>query len=298
MSARKKTETFDVTNWMSFLHHMLGASLHMGPDNFLSIQLALEFWDYYAETNYFKDQKHIIYFSAGAFRCNNKYTYRGGISHFSRKGQENAEFLMSSALKIESASYGEQKQPPITTPIPLAKVTADSWENRLAELAVDMVLHPEKEEYLNGYLLDPEECDASPLALMTLKIYLQILKRAINYEIKRKVIGKLNETKDEIIEHIAEIRKETQEYLEEAKEEHIYVKKLVLQLKEDKKAISSMLKVCNQQINLDLNKKITKADEKITYLHGVLKETVELEEQLGKKIGKRRLFKLLEQRGL
>jgi hypothetical protein len=301
MSARKRTETLDATNWMSFIHHMYGAALHMGPNNFASIQLALEFWDYYAEVNFLKDQKHIIYFVAGAFRCNNKYTYREGIKHFSQKGQENAEYLMSSALKIEKASYSAQKQPAIT-PIPLSKIKLDSWENRLAALAVDMVLNPEKEEYKEGYLLDPEEADASPLALMTLKIYLQILQRAINYEKKRKVIGKLNEAKDEIKEHISEIRKETKEYFDESNEEYAIMKLRQLQDKEDliqsKNELSSMQKGCNQMLNLNLNKRIAEAKADLTVLLEVKEEIEREEKELGKKIGKRQLAKLLEQKGV
>ncbi|MCG3257795.1 MAG: hypothetical protein KAU62_16940, partial [Candidatus Heimdallarchaeota archaeon] len=248
MSARKKTETLDVTNWMSFIHHMYGAALHMGPYNYACIQLALEFWDYYAEVNFLRDQKHIIYFVAGAFRCTNKYAYRGGITHFSRKGQENAEYLMSSALKIESASYGLQMQPAIT-PVPFSKVKVDSWENRLAALAVDMILNPENDEYIDGYLLDPEEADSSPLANMTLKIYLQILQRAINYEKKRKVIGQLSETKNEINEYIKEIRKETQEYFDEAKEEYTLMRIQLLQSKEDLIQFKNEADSMKQEIN-------------------------------------------------
>ena len=286
----------------------------MGPDNYTSIQLALEFWDYYAEVNFLKDQKHIIFFMAGTFRCNNKYTYRGGIRHFSQRGQDNAEFVVSSGLKIEKASYGEHKQPPVTTPVPVPKIKLNSWENRLAELAADMTLNPDKEEYADGYKLDPEETDASPLAHMTLQIYIEILQRGINYEKKRKVISALNEAKDEIAEYIAEARKDVQELYDEAKEEYA-VQRIQLfdykdKIKEDithiQNEISSMIKDCNNKLNLHLNKRINKAKESLEVILEVLpkvesdietiyKKIDGLYNKIGKRIGKRRLFKLLEQ---
>ena len=228
--------------------------MQMGKYNYDSIQLLAKWWGAYLERKYVEGQEHICWFMAAMFRLTYKYVLRGGIGHMAQKGNENVEALLQTATKIERISFKKIDQPNIDF-IPPHKIRPSSWENRFELLAVEMVLNPEK--YPAGYEVKTEKDYSSPISLTALKSYLRTLERGISYEIKRKVISKLNEAQSSIDSNIKELDEKIEKaYFELAKR----INEVTSKINELDQVADKKIQGLKGKINLVLKKQLDEVE--------------------------------------
>lgn len=268
--------------------------MQMGKYNYDSIQLVAKWWGAYLERKYMQGQEHICWFMASMFRLTYKYVLRGGIGHMAAKGNENIEALLQTATKIEKISFKKIAQPKIDF-TPSHKIRPSSWENRFEFLAVNMALNPEK--YPGGYDVKTEKDYSSPISLTALKSYLRTLEVGISYEIKRKVISKLNEAQSSIDQYIEELNGKIEKtFLEAAKK----ISDTANKVNEIESAVDKKIQGLKGKINLVLKKQLDELDLRYELLIDLSNDIDELEKKLGQKklftgfIGRRNLKKLLK----
>ena len=284
----------DFTNWLSFLHDEYVSAIHMGKYNFDSIQLAAKWWGWFLECKFLEDQSNIIYFMAAMFRQVNKHVLRGGIGHMAQKGNEDIEALLQTATRIEKISFKNIVQPNITFTSP-KEIKPGSWENRFEFLAVDMLLYPEN--YPEGYQIQTENSYSSPIVLTALKIYIQTLERGVGYEIKRKVINKMNEAEESINKYIEEANERVDSFFSESATK---INETAKKIDELEQVVDSKIQGLKGKINLVLKKQVDELEKRFQKLSRLSSTIDEMEKDLGNKelfqgfMGKRNLKKLLK----
>ncbi|MCG3254638.1 MAG: hypothetical protein KAU62_01045 [Candidatus Heimdallarchaeota archaeon] len=292
MSQLKSSNEY--TNWLSFLHDEYISAMQMGKYNYDSIQLTAKWWGAYLEIKYIAGPEHICWFMAAMFRLTYKYILRGGIGHMAQKGNENVEALLQTATKIEKISFKKIAQPNIDF-IPSHNIRPSSWENQFELLAVDIVLNPTK--YPAGYEIKTEKDYSSPISLTALKSYLRTLERGISYEIKRKVISKLNEAQSSIDQYIKELNEKIEKTFFEAAKK---INETSNKVNEIDKAVDTKIQGLKGKINLVLKKQLDELDLRYELLIDLSNDIDELEKKLGQKklfsgfIGRKNLKKLLK----
>ncbi|MCE7747111.1 MAG: hypothetical protein GPJ51_01850 [Candidatus Heimdallarchaeota archaeon] len=283
MSQSKSSIEF--TNWLSFLHDEYISAMQMGKYNYDSMQLTAQWWGSFLERRYLNGQDSVCYFMAAMFRLTNKYVLRGGIGHMAQKGNENVEALLQTATKIEKISFKKIDQPNIDF-TPSKNIRPSSWENQFELLAVNIVLNPER--YPKGYEIKTEKDYSSPISLTALKIYLQTLERGISYEIKRKVICKLNEAQDSIDSNIKALEEKSNKALtsitQQICEAKMTLNEMLVEFSDD---LDSRIQSIKGKIDLVLKKQLNELEHKYDSLMDLTTNTTKIEKELTQK----KLFK-------
>lgn len=185
-----------LVNWLALAHTEHTFSSLIGVDNYKSFQYGMAYATKLLELRYLEDEKFITLFQLCAFRLIKHHVIIGGLSNYARKANENSADLVRMGIMGTEASRGTQGKPKIKY-VPPVTISVKSYQDRFEDLAFD--IFNGRKEFPDGKTFDAEKGEyTSPIIMVAVQAYVQILTVARQFQNKRRIVIKLKEMNKEL----------------------------------------------------------------------------------------------------